>query len=507
MTRSGWIANFGAQALSLLASLLERLIVVGLLLRCWGADVYAGWTVLLAAAGGLSLADLGMALYFGNLCQKAQARGEHDELQRALGVSQSIYLALAILLAACGAVALRLGAADALTAGRIAAPQASLVLGILGGAVVLRLARGGMAQIYRGHRQFARGVVIDLAPQCMTSAAGIATALAGWSPTTLAGLYLVAEIVLGWGLMLTDIRRRFPALRLWPLLPKARDIEALAINLPWLALLQGASVAQLQGPVLILGAMQAGSATLVGFVLARTLVNVARQMVIMLSLATGVENAHEHHGGNTVTAVGGLSALGRFTTATTVAVASATLLLGEGFVALWTGRPELFDRAAAAWLFAGALVAAMTTPLTMLLNFLNEQRITAIAGAAQTATAMAAIFLLAPAFGGAGAGAALFLGECVSAALVLPRVLERASFRLDYRAYAMGCGAAAARATVWMACVCAAVWPLGDLRRPGAFVAAAALVAALGVAPALLDSLPASARARALAFARRSRAS
>jgi O-antigen/teichoic acid export membrane protein len=507
MIKSGWIANFGAQALSLLVTLLERLIVVGLLLRGWGADVYAGWTVLLAAAGSLSLADLGMALYFGNLWQKAQARGERDELQRALGVSLSIYLALAILLTGGGAVALRLGAADALAAGRIAAPQATLVLALLGAAVVLRLARGALTQLYRGHRQFARGILIDLCAPCVTSTAGIVVALLHWPPATLAGVTLAAEILLGWGLMLTDIRRRFPHLRLRPALPRARELETLAVKLPWLALLQAASVTQLQGPVLILGATHAGSATLVGFVLARTLVNLTRQIVIMLSLATGVENAHEHHAGNAATAIHGLFALGRFAMTTTVAGAAAILLLGDGFVTLWTGRPELFDRPAAAWLLAGVVIAAMTTPLATLLNLLNEQRTTAISGAMQTTAALAAIILLAPAFGGAGAAAGLFLGECVSAALVLPRLLSRASLAFDYRAYAACCCGAAARAGAWMGCACAAAWGLGDLRQPGVFAAAAALVAAFGVVPALLSGLTASERARALAFTRASRPS
>ncbi|HEY8261772.1 MAG TPA: hypothetical protein VIG55_11235, partial [Methylosinus sp.] len=99
------------------------------------------------------------------------------------------------------------------------------------------------------------------------------------------------------------------------------------------------------------------------------------------------------------------------------------------------------------------------------------------------------------------------LGECVSAALVLPRLLSRASLAFDYRAYAACCCGAAARAGAWMGCACAAAWGLGDLRQPGVFVAATALVAVFGVVPALLSGLPEAARARALAFARASRPS
>jgi O-antigen/teichoic acid export membrane protein len=501
----GWLANFGAQALSLVSSLLERLIVVGLLLRFWGADVYAGWAVLLSAAGTLSLADLGMALYFGNLWQKTQARGETAELQRALGVSQFLYLALVLVLVAGGAIALGLDTADALAAGRIGAPAATIILALLGAATVLRVARGGLAQLYRGHRQFARGILIDLAGPCAASAAGIVTALAGWSPTTLAALYLLCEITLGTALMRADLRRRFPTLRLRPIRPDARELEALLANAPWFGLLQGASVALLQAPVLILGATRAGAATLVGFVLARTLVNLARQIVTMLSLAFGVETAHDHHRGETESVVRSLFALGRVAVATTVAGSAAILLLGEGFVALWTGRPELFDRPAAAWLCAGAIVAAVTTPLATLLTLVNEQKPAAIAAAAQTLTMIVATLLLAPAHGGAGAGAGLLLGELVGAALVLTRLARRASLALDCRAYAADCLGAAAQTAAWMSCVALAVGRIGDLRQPGAFIAAAGLTAALGVAPALLLSLPETARARALAFARPSR--
>lgn len=503
--RHGWLANFGAQALSLVSSLLERLIVVGLLLRGWGPDVYAGWTVLLSAAGTLSLADIGMALYFGNLWQKAQARGETEQLQRALGVSQFLYLALAVLLAVGGAVALVLDAAGALAAGRIDAPAATTILALLGAATILRVARGGLAQIYRGHRQFARGILIDLVAPCAASAAGITTALAGGSPTSLAALYLLCEIVLGTGLMRWDLRRRFPGLRLSPILPDARELMALLTALPWFALLQGASVALLQAPVLILGATRAGAATLVGFVLARTLVNLARQIVTMLSIALGVETAHDHHRGETTAVVRSLFALGRVAVAMTVAGSAAILLLGEGFVALWTGRPELFDRQTAAWLCAGAIVAAVTTPLATLLVLVNELKPAAISAAAQTLTTIGAILLLAPLYGGAGAGAGLFLGELVGAALVLPRLVRRASLALDCRAYASDCLDAAAKSAAWMGCVALAVGHIGDLSRPGVFLAAAGLTAAFGVAPSLLLCLPGSARAKAHAFARPSR--
>ena len=136
-----------------------------------------GWTVLLSSAGA-SLVDLGMALCFGNLLQKAQAQGDAVALQRSLGVAQSVYLALVALLAVLGGAALGLGAATTLAAGRIDAAEATTVLALLGAATLLRVTRRAMAQLYRAHRQFARGILVDLAAPLAVAAAGIAAALA-----------------------------------------------------------------------------------------------------------------------------------------------------------------------------------------------------------------------------------------------------------------------------------------------------------------------------------------
>ena len=158
----------------------------------------------------------------------------------------------------------------------------------------------------------------------------------------------------------------------------------------------------MHAPVLILGASGAGSAALVGFVLARTMINLLRQLVTMSSIAMGVEGAHDHHRGEKATVLARISALGRVAVATTVAGSLVLLLLGEGFVTLWTGRPELFDRSVAAWLCAGAVLAATTTPLSTFLT-LVDARPAALAAAAQASTMVAATLALAPAYGGASA--------------------------------------------------------------------------------------------------------
>jgi O-antigen/teichoic acid export membrane protein len=492
----GWRVNFAAQLLALGASLLDRLVVVGLLLRGWGPETYAGWTLLAAAAGTLSLADLGMSLYFGNVWQEALARGDAARAQRALNVSLFIYFALGLMLALGGAVALGAGLADVLAPSGLSRAEATRTLALLGAAGVLHVMRGGFAQLYRAHGEFARGVMIDQLATAAILTCGASTAWLDWRPTTLAALYLAVEITCGWGLMLGDARRRFSDLRFRPALPHAADLSALAARLPWLATTQGAQVLLLQAPVLTLGATGAGAEALVSFVLARTMVNFARQIVTMLSIAVGVETAGAHHRGDADAVGGKLAALGRVATAAAVVGSAAILLLGEAFVGLWAGRPGLFDRAAAGWLAAATVIGSTALPVATLLSFVDRQRPVALAAVAQTLVTAAAALPLAPAHGAAGAAAALFLGECVGATLIF--AIQRGALDQDVRRYACACGGAAAQATASMSVVAVATNRLVTVDEPLGFLVAAGMVA-LGAAPALFFALPSDLRARTLA--------
>jgi len=489
--------NFAAQSLSLILSFGERLVVVGMLVRAWGAETYAGWAVLLSAAGALGFAELGMNVYFGNLWQAARARGEDAALQRALGLSLSIYLVLGAALAFCCAVALALGAGPSLVRGRLAPDAATVALALLMAASVLRVMRGGFSQLYRGRGEFARGVLIDLAAPAGTFAAGLAVAAFGMSPVVLAACCLLSEAGLGWLLMLVDIRRRYPDLRLAPARPTRAELGALGARLPWLAILQGAPIAILQAPVLALGAGAADA--LVGFVLARTLVNFARQLVTMMSIAVGVETARRYYGGDARAVNDDLLAFGRLAVAGACICAGAILLLGDPFIALWTGRADLFDPSVALWLAAGAVVASAATPVSTLLTLANEQRPAALALAGQTLAGLGAMALLIPAFGAMGAAAALFFGEIVGAALILRNALTQpGALAIDYRIYGRRCLETAAACSIWVGAVGLAVSNVVDTHSALGFVLAGLLLAAVGAAPALYASLPPARRRQAV---------
>ena len=70
-----------------MVSFAERFLLVGILVRAWGIELYADWVVLMAAAGLFALGDMGMQIYFGNSLQHAKSHKEPLRFQRMVRLS------------------------------------------------------------------------------------------------------------------------------------------------------------------------------------------------------------------------------------------------------------------------------------------------------------------------------------------------------------------------------------------------------------------------------------
>jgi hypothetical protein len=86
--------NLGSQAINFVVSFGDRILLVGLLIRTWGADVYSDWATLLAVAALLGLAELGFQIQYGNRLSMAKTRGDSAAYARTLGVDCSSTLRL-----------------------------------------------------------------------------------------------------------------------------------------------------------------------------------------------------------------------------------------------------------------------------------------------------------------------------------------------------------------------------------------------------------------------------
>lgn len=420
------LRNFASQIFGLLVSIGDRFLLTAILLRMWSTDLFADWTTLTAWSSLLGLADLGFVIFVGNRLQKAFSLGDDAGFQRQVGAGAFIYGAIGVMMLAAAAGGAALESVSPFLALRVLAPaDASRTLLLLGTMQILHTSKSAFSTIYRGRGDFARGVLVDgVSALCIVCVALIA-ALAGAGPHVLALAYIASHLLFGWGVLLGDLRRRYPDLSFRPLPPTAAELRDAALSMRWYALTYALPTVWLQAPVLLLSALGLGGTVVVSFVLHRTLVNFGRTFVVMLSTSAGVELAPHVHAVNTAVIERGMAFAGRSVAAIGGAMAAGLLVFGARIVGLWTGKPDLFDMATQFWLVLPALVVAPAIPLLYLAHLADLPKQLATVQLMQTLIAVALAVPLAGAYGAAGVAFAFAAGEIASVGVLLPALLTK----------------------------------------------------------------------------------
>jgi O-antigen/teichoic acid export membrane protein len=483
-------ASFAAQSLSLVLSFADRFVLVGILLRAWGPEIYADWTILLASAGLLGLGECGLGIYFGNVWQRTHALGDAISFRRLVQVSIFCYGLLCCIL---GTIVLGLVLASdlrhLLSIGSLSRHDTLVVFLVLAAVSISTILRGSISQIYRGRGEFARGILVSSLPLAASLSCATIAGMLSVMPVGLAVIYLMCDLLAGSAIIVRDISRRHPDLRLKPAQPTGTELADLVTHAKWYAVQQGAPIAWLQMPVLVLGSIGVTGSTLVSFVILRTLVNTARQLVMMLALSAGVELAPGAHRGDREHLAGHLSAVATLLAALVGALIAGIVLLGENFVGMWTGKRDLFDSWTLIWLVTAAIIATPATPLGVLFMLGNWPKPAALANLVQLGIGIVAGAALASRFGAAGAAAGLALGEAAASGVLLPIVAQR-YLGIDYPRYIAGCIKSFLASTIVSGLACGLAVALIGSSTPITFVACAALWAFFGLAPAIYMSLP-----------------
>lgn len=485
-----------AQVFSLLISMMDRLVLVGVMIRIWGADIYADWVLLSAAAAMIAMAEAGLNIYFGNAWQAAFARADRAGFARVLSIGIAIYgLLLLVLSSATIAYVVVVDPASKLHLRMVDHASATLVMVILGGAVILRVCRGLVAQIYRGIGLFARGIFADSLVSLTTVILALSALALQAGIVTVAALYLASEICIGWCGMIADLRRRHADLRFRPAVPSRAELNALLRQLPWFAMVQGVPNLWLNLPVLLLSTIVGAGVGVVEFVLLRTLVNFARQLVSMTSLAAGVELAALNHATSDRSLVQRrLQSVGLLCCTISAAACSGLYIFLEPLIHIWTGSISLADPQVLACLAAGMLASAPTVPLLAMTTYGSNPRAPAMVSLSQVACGLPLAAAGAHTFGLVGFAAGLAAGEITAQLLFAPRLLAPNLPHFPWVAYLSRCALRILMCVAWCLAVGHLLGGLFDVQTLVGLLLAAFAWGVAGGIPGILIGLDADLR-------------
>src|SRR5687767_14232242 len=90
--------NFSVQVAQFGVTILDRVLLTGLLIRAWGVDSFSDWTTVQSFIGLLVMAVLGFQTYLGNLLSRAGARGQLRAFSRIVAYALVFYACVAALL-------------------------------------------------------------------------------------------------------------------------------------------------------------------------------------------------------------------------------------------------------------------------------------------------------------------------------------------------------------------------------------------------------------------------
>jgi hypothetical protein len=488
--------NFASQLFGLAVSFIDRIFLVGLLIRVWGPAGYSDWAALVAAAGLLGLADPGFQLFYGNRLTRAKLTGDQSAFDRTLGFGVIFYgaLSLALVLFA-GALALSVDLSALLNLTQLPQREAAIAFALIGAMVISRTARAELSQLYRGNGEFHRGIVTDTTTILLGVLAMLIAAASGATPVQLAATYFACDFFLGWLILGTDTFVRYrPRFEFRGVL--ASELPAFGAVAIWYALVQGLPIFLLHLPILMLSALGLGGAGLVSFVVQRTLVNFGRSFASMATMSTGLELANLVHRGAHEEMQRGAALLARLNAVFAGAMVAGLIVFGQAVITQWTGRPELFTLLTLMALAAPAVIGAAGAPLANLSLYADRPSAQAMALAV---LATVGAYALGHAYGVAGVAIGVALGEVIGASVVLPFLAAR-RFGVPYGRIlfsSLTISVLTAAVGVILGAAITAVLAPSDKAR---LLIDAALWSAMVVGPLALIAVGANTRQRAFAF-------
>lgn len=483
-------SNVAAQIFAVAASLIDRIILVGFLIREWGADLFSDYSVIQSASTLLLIAEFGIQIYFQNVQQAAFVAGDKIAFRRASAIHLGIILTIVGALTSALSLMTLLGATDGfLHLNQIDARTGRAVLWLMGVGNLLTLVRSTTTSIYSATGYFAFTVVATAAALIVTTLASIAAVALGAGPTTLAALYLLVSGIGSLVYFRWDIARRFPEWISWPAAPTLAELRAAIVHLKWFSLQIIGPTVWLQAPVLIFDAYDVSGREIASFLLIRTMVNQIRQAFQFATIGAGIEIAPLAHSGDFPAAWKLSAQIGLMTTVLCGIMVAAVLIFGEDVTRFWVGDASLFSQAIAIFLLAPLLAVVFLQQPVALLQYANMSLAPGLQRLLQIVLGPLLCIVGQKFYGVTGLVAGLAVSEVVANWALLPLLAGMTIFSgfLRYCLGSAGAGLAAMAASLAIGFGLTHLYPASSL---GALAIKMAVWTLLTLVPMMLVTLP-----------------
>jgi hypothetical protein len=493
-------SNIAAQVVSLGAGVFDRIVLVGLLLRAWGAQTFADYAIVQSWAALLLIVELGAQIYFQNEEQRAFVRGDKPAFRRLAAIHLGLSLAVVAPLAILFTLLVVTGGADrALHLPNLDLTRARWILLLLGLGNLLSVLRAPASAVYSATGEFAHVTLISAGSVVVNTLSAFVAVNLGARPLVVAGLFFALYGVgaaLYFHLGVQARRREWTAA---PALPTRQEFATAVNHIKWFALQMIAPTVWLQAPVLVFAARGVAGAEITAFLLMRTMVNQIRQSFQFAAVGAGLEIATFGHAGEFARAWDLTAQVGRMTTVICGAFVGGILAFGPTVTRYWAGDARLYDpRIALAMLIPLLAVAPLQQPVA-LLQYANRSREIGLLRLGLIVFGPLGCVAGQSLAGPPGLAAGLGIAEIISYGLLTPRLAAmpalKGFWRYLFRALALGVATSAI-------CLATAL-ALDALVRPTTLLAFAAEVVLWGclvVLPLVYVALPAglkrAARAR-----------
>jgi O-antigen/teichoic acid export membrane protein len=423
--RRGTAANIIRQLLNIVGQLL----LVPILLKFWGGEMFGQWQMLTAGAAYFALLNVGFQTYATNRMNQHYSRNEMVEFNRTLHSS----LFLAVVLALTG-ITLAVAIALVLPTGtwlKSATANGHAIIALLLMWHAASQINGVLGGTYRAVGEYSRDIFFANVHYCCHVVVIAVAAVAGGHLLAASAAQLVLLAVMT-GVIWHDLKRRHPQVALGIRQRDLRLARSFIAPGALFLLIQFSMLVSIQGSTLVVGAV-AGAASVAVFVTIRTLVNVIPQVINSVGQSLWPEfTALEASGRLTI-----LADIHRLLTRLSVwlAVCGAVVLhsVGADVISLWTRNRLEYDSGLMTALLALQLTASWYLPSSLVIASSNRHRPLAVCQSAVVPGLLLG-YLLAGTWGAAGVVFGLVAADAATSAWYVPlaacRLLGCNAFRL-----------------------------------------------------------------------------